>query len=166
MKIVNLKTYVMHANWRNYIFLEAVTDDNGIVGYGEATLANNQYGVLGAILIVCQGCLAVPNDSIIICHSLKEDVISPVGVHNIGFQIYNLHCELTLILISFFESCRHTKIAIEAHMSTIPLCRELTGSGHDAFVSRLTKMKLIGELGRIKTDRIDLRSSLILREDL
>src|SRR5579875_1997931 len=49
MKIVNLKTYVMHANWRNYIFLEAVTDDNGIVGYGEATLANNQYGVLGAI---------------------------------------------------------------------------------------------------------------------
>jgi hypothetical protein len=51
-------------------------------------------------------------------------------------------------------------------MSTIPLCRELTGSGHDAFVSHLTKMKLIGELGRIKTDRIDLRSSLILREDL
>src|SRR5579884_188432 len=49
MKIVNLKTYVMHANWRNYIFLEAVTDDNGIVGYGEATLANNQYSVLGAI---------------------------------------------------------------------------------------------------------------------
>jgi galactonate dehydratase len=49
MKIVNLKTYVMHANWRNYIFLELVTDDNGIVGYGEGTLANNQYGVLGAI---------------------------------------------------------------------------------------------------------------------
>jgi hypothetical protein len=40
-------------------------------------------------------------------------------------------------------------------MSTIQLCRELTGSGHDAFVSHLTKMKLIGELGRIKTDRID-----------
>jgi galactonate dehydratase len=49
MKIVNLKTYVMHANWRNYIFLELKTDDNGIIGYGEATLANNQYGVLGAI---------------------------------------------------------------------------------------------------------------------
>lgn len=49
MKILNLKTYVMHANWRNYIFLELKTDDNGIVGYGEATLANNQYGVLGAI---------------------------------------------------------------------------------------------------------------------
>jgi galactonate dehydratase len=48
MKIVSIKTYTMYANWRNYIFLELVTNDR-FSGYGEATLANNQYGVLGAI---------------------------------------------------------------------------------------------------------------------
>jgi galactonate dehydratase len=49
MKITDLKTYTMQANWRNYIFLELGTSERGIVGYGEATLANNQFGVLGAI---------------------------------------------------------------------------------------------------------------------
>ncbi len=49
MKIVDLKIYTMEANWRNYIFVELKTDNEGLVGNGEATLANNQYGVVGAI---------------------------------------------------------------------------------------------------------------------
>jgi galactonate dehydratase len=49
MKIVDLKIYTMEANWRNYIFVELKTDSEGLTGHGEATLANNQYGVVGAI---------------------------------------------------------------------------------------------------------------------
>ena len=49
MKITEIRKHTLRANWRNYIFVELLTDEDGIVGLGEATLANNQHGVLGAI---------------------------------------------------------------------------------------------------------------------
>jgi galactonate dehydratase len=48
LKVKEIKTHVVYANWRNWIFVELLTD-NGLSGLGEATLANNQMGVEGAI---------------------------------------------------------------------------------------------------------------------
>src|SRR5579864_3192880 len=49
MKITEIRTHPVYAKWRNYVFVELVTDDESIVGVGEATMANNQNGVQGAI---------------------------------------------------------------------------------------------------------------------
>jgi galactonate dehydratase len=45
MKIVDLKTHVMHDGWRNLIFVQLVTDE-GLTGLGEATTANREEAVL------------------------------------------------------------------------------------------------------------------------
>ncbi|HZO90602.1 MAG TPA: mandelate racemase/muconate lactonizing enzyme family protein [Chthonomonadaceae bacterium] len=45
MQITELKTYVMHDGWRNLIFV-ALHTDAGLVGHGEATLANRTEAVL------------------------------------------------------------------------------------------------------------------------
>jgi len=49
MKITEIRTHAVYAKWRNYVFVELLTDDEGITGLGEATMANNQNGVQGAI---------------------------------------------------------------------------------------------------------------------
>jgi galactonate dehydratase len=49
MKITGIRTHPVYAKWRNYVFVELITDDEEIVGIGEATMANNQNGVQGAI---------------------------------------------------------------------------------------------------------------------
>jgi L-alanine-DL-glutamate epimerase-like enolase superfamily enzyme len=49
MKITEIRTHPVYAKWRNYVFVELITDDESIVGVGEATMANNQNGVQGAI---------------------------------------------------------------------------------------------------------------------
>jgi galactonate dehydratase len=46
VKIVDLKTHVMHDGWRNLIFVQLVTDE-GFTGLGEATTANREEAVLG-----------------------------------------------------------------------------------------------------------------------
>jgi galactonate dehydratase len=46
VKIVDLKTHVMHDGWRNLIFVQLVTDE-GLTGLGEATTANREEAVLG-----------------------------------------------------------------------------------------------------------------------
>lgn len=45
MKIVDLKTHVMHDGWRNLIFVQLVTDE-GLTGLGEATTANREEAVV------------------------------------------------------------------------------------------------------------------------
>lgn len=46
MKISNVTPLVLGTSWRNLIFLKVETDE-GVVGYGEATLHNKEEGVLG-----------------------------------------------------------------------------------------------------------------------
>jgi galactonate dehydratase len=46
VKIVDLKTHVLHDGWRNLIFVQLITDE-GLTGLGEATTANREEAVLG-----------------------------------------------------------------------------------------------------------------------
>lgn len=48
MKIIDVKTLIAHAIWRNFIFVKVFTDE-GIVGVGEASLEWNELAVAGAI---------------------------------------------------------------------------------------------------------------------
>ncbi len=48
MKIVDIKTTLVFANWRNWTFVQIYTDQ-GIVGLGEATLRSREHAVVGAI---------------------------------------------------------------------------------------------------------------------
>ena len=49
MKITGIKTLVCHARMRNWIFVKVVTDEPGLIGWGEATLEWHTRGVVGAI---------------------------------------------------------------------------------------------------------------------
>jgi galactonate dehydratase len=49
MKITAIQTLVCHARMRNWIFVKVMTDQPGLVGWGEATLEWHTRGVVGAI---------------------------------------------------------------------------------------------------------------------
>ncbi len=49
MKISRIETRVCHARMRNWIFVKVITDQPGLVGWGEATLEWHTRGVVGAI---------------------------------------------------------------------------------------------------------------------
>ena len=49
MKITAVETLVCHARMRNWIFVKVVTDQPGLIGWGEATLEWHTRGVVGAV---------------------------------------------------------------------------------------------------------------------
>ena len=49
MKIKKIETLVCHARMRNWIFVKVVTDQPGLIGWGEATLEWHTRSVVGAI---------------------------------------------------------------------------------------------------------------------
>ena len=49
MKIVRIETHVCHARMRNWIFVKVVTDEDGLYGWGEATLEWHTRAVVGAV---------------------------------------------------------------------------------------------------------------------
>lgn len=49
MKITRIETRVCHARMRNWVFVKVITDQPGLVGWGEATLEWHTRGVVGAI---------------------------------------------------------------------------------------------------------------------
>lgn len=49
MKIVDIQTLVCHARMRNWIFVKVITDQPGLIGWGEATLEWHTRAVVGAI---------------------------------------------------------------------------------------------------------------------
>ena len=49
MKIVAIEKFVCHARMRNWIFVKVITDQPGLIGWGEATLEWHTRSVLGAI---------------------------------------------------------------------------------------------------------------------
>lgn len=49
MKITAIETLVCHARMRNWVFVKVVTDQPGLVGWGEATLEWHTRSVVGAI---------------------------------------------------------------------------------------------------------------------
>ncbi|NOY43288.1 MAG: galactonate dehydratase [Planctomycetes bacterium] len=49
MKITAIETHVCNARMRNWIFVKVVTDQPGLIGWGEATLEWHTRGVVGAI---------------------------------------------------------------------------------------------------------------------
>ncbi len=48
MRITQVKTTLVHADWRNWTFVQVFTDE-GLVGTGEATLRSREHAVAGAI---------------------------------------------------------------------------------------------------------------------
>ena len=49
MKITDVQAIVCNARMRNWIFVKVVTDQPGLIGWGEATLEWHTHGVVGAI---------------------------------------------------------------------------------------------------------------------
>lgn len=49
MKIKAIETFVCHARMRNWVFVKVVTDQDGLIGWGEATLEWHTRSVVGAI---------------------------------------------------------------------------------------------------------------------
>lgn len=49
MKIARIETLVCHARMRNWVFVKVVTDQPGLVGWGEATLEWHTRSVVGAL---------------------------------------------------------------------------------------------------------------------
>ena len=49
VKIERVETLVCHARMRNWVFVKVVTDQPGLIGWGEATLEWHTRGVIGAI---------------------------------------------------------------------------------------------------------------------
>lgn len=49
MKITGLETVVVHAEMRNWIFVKVLTDDPGLIGWGEASLEWKTRAVVGAV---------------------------------------------------------------------------------------------------------------------
>jgi len=54
MKITEIKTFVCHAKMRNWIFVKVLTDQDGLWGWGEATLEWHTRSVVGAIEDISQ----------------------------------------------------------------------------------------------------------------
>jgi galactonate dehydratase len=48
MKITQIKTTLVYANWRNWTFIQIFTDE-GLVGLGEATIRSREHAVQGAV---------------------------------------------------------------------------------------------------------------------
>jgi galactonate dehydratase len=49
MKIARIETHVCHARMRNWIFVKVCTDQDGLFGWGEATLEWHTRGIVGAV---------------------------------------------------------------------------------------------------------------------
>lgn len=49
MKITAIETHVCHARMRNWIFVKVITDQDGLYGWGEATLEWHTRAVVGAV---------------------------------------------------------------------------------------------------------------------
>jgi galactonate dehydratase len=49
MKITRIETHVCHARMRNWVFVKVLTDQDGLYGWGEATLEWHTRAVVGAI---------------------------------------------------------------------------------------------------------------------
>ena len=49
MKITGVKTVVVNAEMRNWVFVKVETDDDGLFGWGEATLEWKTRSVVGAV---------------------------------------------------------------------------------------------------------------------
>ena len=49
MKITQIETLVCHARMRNWVFVKVVTDQPGLIGWGEATLEWHTRSIVGAI---------------------------------------------------------------------------------------------------------------------
>jgi galactonate dehydratase len=49
MKIVRVETHVCHARMRNWVFVKVVTDQDGLFGWGEATLEWHTRAIVGAV---------------------------------------------------------------------------------------------------------------------
>ena len=49
MKITKIETHVCHARMRNWIFVKVLTDQDGLFGWGEATLEWHTRSIVGAI---------------------------------------------------------------------------------------------------------------------
>jgi galactonate dehydratase len=49
MKITGIESLVCHARMRNWVFVKVLTDQPGLVGWGEATLEWHTRGVVGAV---------------------------------------------------------------------------------------------------------------------
>ena len=49
MKIARIETHVCHARMRNWIFVKVLTDQDGLFGWGEATLEWHTRAVVGAV---------------------------------------------------------------------------------------------------------------------
>ena len=54
MKITKIETKVCHARMRNWIFVKVITDQDGLFGWGEATLEWHTRSVVGAIEDISQ----------------------------------------------------------------------------------------------------------------
>lgn len=54
MKITAIKTLVCHARMRNWVFVKVLTDQDGLWGWGEATLEWHTRAILGAIEDISQ----------------------------------------------------------------------------------------------------------------
>jgi galactonate dehydratase len=54
MKITRIETHVCHARMRNWIFVKVLTDQDGLFGWGEATLEWHTRAVVGAIEDISQ----------------------------------------------------------------------------------------------------------------
>jgi galactonate dehydratase len=49
MKITRIETHICHARMRNWVFVKVLTDQDGLFGWGEATLEWHTRGVVGAV---------------------------------------------------------------------------------------------------------------------
>jgi galactonate dehydratase len=49
MKIIKIETHVCHARMRNWVFVKVLTDQDGLFGWGEATLEWHTRSVVGAV---------------------------------------------------------------------------------------------------------------------
>ena len=49
MKITAIESHVCHARMRNWIFVKVLTDQDGLFGWGEATLEWHTRSIVGAI---------------------------------------------------------------------------------------------------------------------
>src|SRR6478752_2009728 len=49
MRITRIETHVCNARMRNWVFVKVITDQDGLVGWGEATLEWHTRSVVGAI---------------------------------------------------------------------------------------------------------------------
>ena len=49
MKITRIETHVCHARMRNWVFVKVLTDQDGLFGWGEATLEWHTRSIVGAL---------------------------------------------------------------------------------------------------------------------